>query len=65
MDSEGRKPIRLTWAEWQTQRAAKREALAQKGLSEPCRRSTAKPATMAAAPARVASHRTSSPASAR
>ena len=64
MDSEGRKPIRLTWSEWQTQRAAKREALARKGLSEPCRRSTAKPAAMAAL-ARAASRRTSSPASAR
>ena len=65
MDSEGRKPIRLTWAEWQTQRAAKREALARKGLSEPCRRSTAKPAAMAAPLARAPGHRTSFPASAR
>ena len=65
MDSVGRKPIRLTWSEWQTQRAAKREALARKGLSEPCRRSTAKPAAMEVALALTASHRTNSPASAR
>ncbi|MBP5542959.1 MAG: hypothetical protein ILM98_02700 [Kiritimatiellae bacterium] len=54
MASEGKEPIRLTWAEWQRGRAAKREALAKKGLSEPCRRSTAKPAARAAALAQSA-----------
>jgi hypothetical protein len=54
MASEWKEPIRLTWAEWQRGRAAKREALAKKGLSEPCRRSTAKPAAKAAALAQSA-----------
>lgn len=41
--------IRLTWREWQEGRAAKRRALAARGLAAPCRRTTAKPATLAAA----------------
>lgn len=41
--------IRLTWEEWQASRDARRKALAERGLGAPCRRSTAKPETLAAA----------------
>ena len=48
--ADGAKPvIRLTWREWQEGRAAKRRALAARGLAAPCRRTTAKPAALAAA----------------
>lgn len=36
-----REPIVLTWAEWQSSRAAKRETLAKLGLSAPSRRTSA------------------------
>lgn len=48
MDGEPKKAIRLSWEEWQSRRAARREALTRKGLSTACRRSTAKPKTLAA-----------------
>lgn len=48
MCGEGRKVVRLSWEEWQRGRAARREALAKKGLAAPCRRSTAKPNALAA-----------------
>ena len=36
-----REPIVLTWEEWQSSRAAKRETLAKLGLSAPSRRVSA------------------------
>ena len=36
-----REPIVLTWEEWQSSRAAKRETLAKLGLSAPSRRTSA------------------------
>lgn len=42
------KVIRLTWEEWRAGRAAKRAALAAKGLADPCRRTTARPEARAA-----------------
>lgn len=36
-----REPIVLTWEEWQSSRAAKRETLARLGLSAPSRRISA------------------------
>ena len=40
--------IRMTWDEWRASRAAKRAALAEKGLSAPSRRTTARPEARAA-----------------
>ena len=37
-DAAERKVIRMTWDEWRASRAAKRAALAEKGLSAPSRR---------------------------
>ena len=36
-----REPIVVTWEEWQSSRAAKRETLAKVGLSVPSRRTSA------------------------
>ena len=36
-----REPIVLTWEEWQSSRAAKRETLVKLGLSAPSRRTSA------------------------
>ena len=42
-DAAERKVVRMTWDEWRASRAAKRAALAEKGLAEPSRRTTARP----------------------
>ena len=42
-DAAERKVIRMTWDEWRASRAAKRAALAEKGLAAPSRRTTARP----------------------
>ena len=47
-DAAERKVIRMTWDEWRASRAAKRAALAEKGLSAPSRRTTARPEARAA-----------------
>ena len=41
--------IRLTWREWRESRDARRKALTSRGLSSPCRRTSAKPKALAAA----------------
>lgn len=47
-DAAERKVIRMTWNEWRALRAAKRAALAKKGLAAPSRRTTARPEARAA-----------------
>ena len=47
-DPSERKVIRMTWYEWRASRAAKRAALAEKGLAAPSRRTTARPEARAA-----------------
>ena len=47
-DAAERKAIRMTWDEWRASRTAKRTALAEKGLSAPSRRTTARPEARAA-----------------
>ena len=47
-DPSKRKVIRMTWDEWRASRAAKRAALAEKGLAAPSRRTTARPEARAA-----------------
>ena len=41
-DSSEKEVIRITWDEWLASRAAKRAALAAKGLSAPSRRTTSR-----------------------
>ena len=41
-DSPEKEVIRITWDEWLASRAAKRAALAAKGLSAPSRRTTSR-----------------------
>jgi len=41
-DSSEKEVIRMTWDEWLASRAAKRAALAAKGLSAPSRRTTSR-----------------------
>ena len=48
-DSSGKEVIRITWDEWLASRAAKRAALAAKGLSAPSRRTTSRAETRRAA----------------
>lgn len=47
-DDTERRVVRMTWDEWRESRAAKRAALAAKGLSRPSRRTTARPEARAA-----------------
>ena len=42
VDGDERRVIRMTWDEWRASRAAKRAALAEKGLDAPSRRTTAR-----------------------
>ena len=48
-DSSEKEVIRITWDEWLASRAAKRAALAAKGLSAPSRRTTSRTAARRAA----------------
>lgn len=48
-DSSEKEVIRITWDEWLASRAAKRAALAAKGLSVPSRRTTSRTAARRAA----------------
>jgi hypothetical protein len=48
-DAAERKVIRMTWDEWRASRAAKRTALAEKGLAAPSRRTTSRTAARRAA----------------
>jgi len=48
VDPSERKVTRMTWDEWRASRAAKRTALAEKGLAAPSRRTTARPEARAA-----------------
>ena len=48
-DSSEKEVIRITWDEWLASRAAKRSALAAKGLSAPSRRTTSRVAARRAA----------------
>ena len=56
MTIDGEGVIRISWDEWRRSRAAKREALAKRGLSKSCRRTTAKPEAIAALNALMALH---------
>lgn len=47
-DGSERRVVRMTWDEWRESRAAKRAALAAKGLSVPSRRTMARPEARAA-----------------
>ena len=48
-DSSEKEVFRITWDEWLASRAAKRAALAAKGLSAPSRRTTSRTAARRAA----------------
>ena len=48
-DSSEKEAIRITWDEWLASRAAKRAALAAKGLSAPSRRTPSRAAARRAA----------------